>query len=72
MEKLAYYWKRLRKNRLAYNLVLIGAIILAMAVAAHIVHAVVPVTAAHKGQSIAAEAYALHRSDTMLIQRLRV
>ena len=37
MEKLAYYWKRLRKNRLAYNLVLIGAIILAMAVAAHIV-----------------------------------
>ena len=34
MEKLAYYWKRLRKNRLAYNLVLIGAIILAMAVAA--------------------------------------
>ena len=37
MEKLAYYWKRLRKNLLAYNLVLIGAIILAMAVAAHIV-----------------------------------
>ena len=37
MEKLAYYWKRLRQNRLAYNLVLIGAIILAMAVAAHIV-----------------------------------
>ena len=33
MEKLAYYWKRLRQNRLAYNLVLIGAIILAMAVA---------------------------------------
>ena len=37
MEKLAYYWKRLRENRLAYNLVLIGAIILAMAVTAHIV-----------------------------------
>ena len=37
MEKLAYYWKRLRENRLAYNLVLIGAVILAMAVAAHIV-----------------------------------
>ena len=37
MEKLAYYWKQLRENRLAYNLVLIGAIILAMAVTAHIV-----------------------------------
>ena len=36
MEKLAYYWKRLRQNRLAYNLVLIGAIILAMAVAAFV------------------------------------
>ena len=30
MEKLAYYWKRLRKNLLAYNLVLIGAIILVL------------------------------------------
>lgn len=45
MEKLAYYWKRLRQNRLAYNLVLIGAIILAMAVAAHIVMQVARATA---------------------------
>lgn len=37
MEKLTYYWKRLRQNRLAYNLVLIAAVILAMAVTAHIV-----------------------------------
>lgn len=37
MEKLTYYWKRLRQNKLAYNLVLIAAIILAMAVTAHIV-----------------------------------
>lgn len=37
MEKLTYYWKKLRQNKLAYNLVLIAAIILAMAVTAHFV-----------------------------------
>ena len=37
MEKLTYYWKKLRQNKLAYNFVLIAAIILAMAVTAHFV-----------------------------------
>ena len=37
MEKLTYYWKKLRQNKLAYNLVLMAAIILAMAVTAHFV-----------------------------------
>ncbi|WP_295938773.1 PASTA domain-containing protein [uncultured Alistipes sp.] len=37
MERLKYYWKKFRQNRLAYNLVLIGLVILAIAVVAHIV-----------------------------------
>lgn len=36
MEKPAYYWNRLRRNPLAWNLVLIACVILAMAVAAHV------------------------------------
>lgn len=45
MEKLTYYWKKLRQNKLAYNLVLIAAIILAMAVTAHFVMQVARATA---------------------------
>lgn len=37
MERLKYYWQELRKHPLAYTLVKIGAIILAMAIVAHIV-----------------------------------
>ena len=37
MEKLTYYWKQLRQNKLAYNLVLIAAVILAIAITAHFV-----------------------------------
>jgi len=36
MEKPAHYWKRLRQNPLAWNLTLIAAVILAMAIAAHL------------------------------------
>ena len=38
MEKLTYDWKKLRQNKRAYNLVLIAAIILAMAVTAQDVY----------------------------------
>lgn len=36
MEKTVNYWNRLRRNPLAWNLVLIACVILAMAVAAHV------------------------------------
>ncbi len=37
MEKIAYYWQRLRRNPLAWNLFLIAAVIVGAAVAAHVV-----------------------------------